>query len=364
MEQKQLYYETAGHVMTAGIALSVVDVVVLCLRFWVRTSKRQGLRMDDWLILAATVSTVAIGISMVYGAAREALGYRTQLPSDWLGDPFDVVTEQLTTTSKIEFAFALLLPLGLGCAKTSFLFLYRRIFVIDRKNPVNILLVGLIVFIALWAIAFFFAALFGCKLDIEAHWGSTSDLETQCVGSMTVVLALCITDFIADLAIIIIPIPLVMRLNMSRRTQFAICGIFLIGSVTVASSLTRLVIEGRAVGVGFAPGSDSVLVITEYIYWGFVECAVAILAACLVTLQGLMPTRKVTKSPAYLKAYLHRGKYHREKVPADVEQAPSVPLAPMRPARLPYDSVNSDNLELEPSTGLSSVPSRTPLIRD
>lgn len=64
-------------------------------------------------------------------------------------------------------------------------------------------------FVALWAVAFSLTTVFGCGIDVEAHWGSTHELETHCKGSMTVVLVLCITDFLADVAIISIPIPLV-----------------------------------------------------------------------------------------------------------------------------------------------------------
>lgn len=103
----------------------------------------------------------------------------------------------------------MLLPLTLGFVKTSFLFLYMRIFSVDRRSWTHFMLVGLVVFIALWAVGFTLVTAFGCRLDFAAHWGSTHDLETKCVGSMQAVLALCVTDFVADLAIIGIPIPLV-----------------------------------------------------------------------------------------------------------------------------------------------------------
>jgi hypothetical protein len=47
------------------------------------------------------VFTVAIGASMVYGATQEALGYRTEAPPNFTGDPFEIVIPQLTATSKV-----------------------------------------------------------------------------------------------------------------------------------------------------------------------------------------------------------------------------------------------------------------------
>ncbi|KAI1501576.1 hypothetical protein F5X99DRAFT_382350 [Biscogniauxia marginata] len=365
MDADQKYYETSGHVITAGIALSILDIIVLTLRFWIRRNKNQGLKADDWLILLATISTVAIGISMVYGASQEALGYRTKIPSAFTGNSFDIMTDQLTMTSKIEFAFALLLPLTLGFVKASFLFFYMRIFVVDKKGLKNILLVGLIAFVSLWAIAFILATLFGCKLDVAAHWGSTHDLETKCVGSMQVVLVLCITDFLVDLVIICIPIPLVWRLNLSMRNKIAICAVFLLGSVTVAASLTRLIVEARAVAIGFAPGSDSVLVITEYIYWGFVECAAAILAACLPTLQALV-TKDMNLQRSIHPRTLFKPRFNGWPQSLKRFRVDETPLVPMVPVRLRYTGSNDKGsggvFYSGPSTALRSVRSEAPLI--
>lgn len=55
MEQEQAYYETSGHVIAAGITLSLLAIATVVLRFVTRMSKNQGLKMDDWLILPATV---------------------------------------------------------------------------------------------------------------------------------------------------------------------------------------------------------------------------------------------------------------------------------------------------------------------
>lgn len=55
METPQKYYQTPGHVVTAAIALSIVDIVALVLRFWTRKKQHEHLKMDDWLIIPATV---------------------------------------------------------------------------------------------------------------------------------------------------------------------------------------------------------------------------------------------------------------------------------------------------------------------
>jgi hypothetical protein len=52
---KQHYYQTPGHVIAAGIILSLVDILAVSFRFKVRRGSKQGLKLDDWLLLPATV---------------------------------------------------------------------------------------------------------------------------------------------------------------------------------------------------------------------------------------------------------------------------------------------------------------------
>lgn len=108
-----------------------------------------------------------------------------------------------------------MLPLALGSVKTSFLFFYLRIFLVNRRSLAGYLLGGLITLVILWSLSFFFASLFQCRLNFWALWGSTSDIVNNCTQTMQLVLAVCITGVITDTAIICAPIPLVSNLPES-----------------------------------------------------------------------------------------------------------------------------------------------------
>lgn len=68
---------------------------------------------------------------------------------------------------------------------------------------------SLITFVGLWTMAFLFATMFQCRLQVDALWGSVEDLMTKCFDTLHPILSLCITDFATDVFIIIFPIPLV-----------------------------------------------------------------------------------------------------------------------------------------------------------
>jgi hypothetical protein len=52
---RQAYYQTPGHVVAAGVILSLVDIAAVSLRVWARKKQKQALRWDDWLIIPAMV---------------------------------------------------------------------------------------------------------------------------------------------------------------------------------------------------------------------------------------------------------------------------------------------------------------------
>ncbi|KAK7911144.1 hypothetical protein PG985_013625 [Apiospora marii] len=291
------YWSTPEHVITAAIGLAVLDIAFLTLRFLSRRKQRQPLKTDDWILIPAIefytelqlqLFTLGISISMVYGVSRKTIGYPYVIPPEAKGNALLVTTEQISLAGQIQWTFYLLLPLALGCTKMSFLFFYKRVFAIERTGATNILLIGMIVLITMWMTGFFLTTLFQCKLYPSAAWVSPMAQLQHCISQPKVALALTITDFMTDIAIISIPIPLIWRLHLKPAKKFAVTGVFLLGAVTVAVSLLRLIFTERLARYGFDPNTDAILLITSIQYWGIVESGVAVFAACLPTLGVLL----------------------------------------------------------------------------
>ncbi|KAI4862150.1 hypothetical protein F4820DRAFT_36600 [Hypoxylon rubiginosum] len=287
MGDGQQYYMRAENVIAAAIALSILDIVAVALRFWTRKVQRNPPRADDWLMIPATLVTVGIGIDQLYGVSQRGLGYWTEIPPGYTGSKSDLVTPQLIAKSQVEWAYTLMLPVALGCMKASFLFFYMRVFAIQKQSAIYKTLVGFITVVVLWAVTFVFATLFECGRDFRSIWGSQSEFQKQCTNTKNFVLILCITDFVSDILIIAIPVPLVLRLNLSTSKKIGVCSMFLLGGGTVVASLIRFIMMvGSFIG-NFDITSDNILGVTACMYWGMVECGVGVFAACLPTIQVL-----------------------------------------------------------------------------
>ena len=90
--------------------------------------------------------------------------------------------------------------------KLAFLFFYRRIFRGRAFNIANYTLVGVVV---AWAITFSVTILAACGTSIRANFETLGALKTACVNTFDVLIILAVFDVAVDLAIMILPIPLV-----------------------------------------------------------------------------------------------------------------------------------------------------------
>ncbi|KAK7964353.1 hypothetical protein PG988_011327 [Apiospora saccharicola] len=284
---EQHYYQTAGHAVAAGIGLSSLATGAVICRFQAQSLRKQPLKTDDWLLLPALILTVAIGMCLVYGVFREAFGHRLYATSR--DNPSAKALDQMSISIKLEWTISILLPVAMACTKLSFVFFYRRIFSISRT--LDRVLRGLGAVIVMWAIAFLAATMFCCGTMFFAIWKPVSEMAI-CRFFLDVLMAFCITGFLTDLIIIAIPIPIVWRLKLSTANKLVASCSFLVGAITLASSLARLIISVGFVKEAADPKSDFILSsdapavnTTTYCYWGMVECSVGVVAACMPTLQ-------------------------------------------------------------------------------
>lgn len=97
---------------------------------------------------------------------------------------------------------------ALALIKVSILCFYRRIFLGRAFNIASWALIGVAV---LWGFAFFIARFTACGTSLAAQWSSFASLKGKCVNTFDIFIFLSAFDVALDLAILIIPIPLVRR---------------------------------------------------------------------------------------------------------------------------------------------------------
>lgn len=131
--------------------------------------------------------------------------------------------------------------LALGPTKLSVLLFYRRIF---QGKIFDIASWTLIILVSIWTIAFFFTNLFVCLPVVPWNVpGATVFAGGECMQATEMFLAQSYADFSLDFLILILPLPLIAKLQMRLSRKIQICGVFLVGLMTVAASVTRTAIQ-------------------------------------------------------------------------------------------------------------------------
>jgi len=98
------------------------------------------------------------------------------------------------------------------------------IFTTKRFRILAQLVLGLVVS---WTISFFFANLFTCypiSPFIEAFY------ENHCVDGLALWYSMAITDIIVDFLILLMPIPVVLRLQLPFQQRIGVLAMFLLGA--------------------------------------------------------------------------------------------------------------------------------------
>ena len=128
-----------------------------------------------------------------------------------------LLNERTYDLSQLEYPFDLMQIVTLATIKMSILFFYRRIFRGPKFDIASWVLIGVV---AAWAITFFIAILAACGTSIAANFQTLGALKGECVNTFDILIALAVSDVAVDLAILIMPIPLVSRKEVELEASW------------------------------------------------------------------------------------------------------------------------------------------------
>ncbi|OJJ01983.1 hypothetical protein ASPVEDRAFT_41512 [Aspergillus versicolor CBS 583.65] len=257
-----------SQLQASTIAVLVLAWTFTILRFSARHLRRVGLGVDDYLLIASLAvlcALSAIAFAMIhYGLGRDATP--------------DLSAHQALMVKQLLYIFEIFYVINLLLIKLSILFMYRRIFTdMSRFFRVGARICGGVV--VLWAIAFIPAATFQCT-PVSKAWDS--DKEGHCINLRVGFFCVALPNILTDIAILTLPVQVCWQLAGSMLYRLSISGIFLLGAFVIGVSIYRFKLL-------FLYSSDNVSgTIAPATIWSVIECAVAIICACLPTLMPLV----------------------------------------------------------------------------
>ncbi|KAL8788760.1 MAG: hypothetical protein Q9195_007167 [Heterodermia aff. obscurata] len=241
-----------GEMIALAVIFSILPLIAVGLRMWARRIMKARYCLDDYFIFVALVITITSGFTIVYDAIYGENGRHQDLGPH--GEP--IMTSRLVVHGKVRYASQLLDLLSFASAKLSVLFLYRRIFALPTFT---LLTTCLITLVSAWFLAFFFTLALQCA-PISVLW--TSLFPTNCINIQPVAYTNSVTDFVFDLFILAMPLPLLLNLKLDWRKKCAVGGMFALGGV-----------------------DDVTYYESPFSYWSQIEASLGVVSACLPVLR-------------------------------------------------------------------------------
>jgi len=286
-------YITAPEIWSLGIVMPIVTTSIVAVRFNTRRRQKLPFGIDEWLILGANITFIGIAVCFIIGVAKHVFGYTTPpLPANLVTDDeiLNYLEPAVELVGKLEFALQLLTVVCYGFIKLSILAFYRQVFVVNKRSAFDKIVIGFAWVVFLWTITFILIIIFPCGSHVDNNWGTASQQIAHClVIGYTSLDGLAASDFILDLVLICLPLPMIWQLHMRTSRKAAVSGIMLLGAAALGASLTRLVlyVQTQRAAEELIP-VDFDEEITLQMYWSGLECGLAIIAACLPKLSSLV----------------------------------------------------------------------------
>lgn len=116
--------------------------------------------------------------------------------------------------------------------KVSILLLYHRLFGINRWFRITLFVAAALTI--MWWIAAFLDSIFEC-VPLQAIWDK-GIRDPKCQDVRASALGTGIANMILDIIFLVIPLPMIWKLHVTRRIKVSLTGIFLLGALYVSLS--------------------------------------------------------------------------------------------------------------------------------
>ncbi|CAA9964650.1 hypothetical protein P3342_010723 [Pyrenophora teres f. teres] len=289
---------------------SVIAVIVAGLfvgtRFTQRLVKRSGLGVDDYMIIAALLSSIILTVTeckaVVYGYGRpwKTLSVETRL-----------------TARKWFYGANIIYKIVLMFNKVSVVCLYYRIFAVTTSS-FRIICHIMNTWIVVTGLAFTIATVFQCT-PIAAFW-DRSIQGAKCFKNKPWWISYATVQISTDFVLLAMPARQIMKLSIGKAENLGIALVFGTGGFVTFASIYRATTIARS-----ANNPDPTLGPVPATIWSVIEANAGIICACLPMLRApflrlfgpLFTSRMGSKASTKLRSYAADWKSDHHLEPID-----------------------------------------------
>ncbi|KAH6633404.1 hypothetical protein C7974DRAFT_392717 [Boeremia exigua] len=248
-----------------SVAFSVIAFVSVVLRLYTRWFIVRAPGIEDHLILVATLCSICLTIAIAYQVKWGMGMHSTSLSA-----------EDNVKVSKAFWASLIVYYLSLGLTKSSLLLQYHRVFPTRKFRLMCWCVFAVVIAYTVWTV---FGSIFAC-VPVRAFWTKE---DAYCLDQFAMWFTNAAINIVTDFVIILLPMPVIRRLQLGKRQKSALIGIFAVGGFVCIVSILRL----QSL-VAISNSTDQSYDNPAAATWSSVEANVGIICSCLPLLRPLM----------------------------------------------------------------------------
>ncbi|WWC63015.1 uncharacterized protein I303_105613 [Kwoniella dejecticola CBS 10117] len=337
-------HDRSDTIFAVGIVMTVLATFFVAMRILSKTWVVRKVMWDDYITVVAWLFFVALASAVITGS-RSGLGkVGVDIHPDWIGP-----------LRKATYTFTVFYNPATMTIKLAILLLYRRMSEVQPWFRYGTYATMLIVTLA--GTVCTFIAIFQCR-PISAAWATgtlgdtdADDTDAQCIDVIALFLSSAPVNILTDLAILLLPLPILTSLRMEMRQKVALIATFLVGGFVTVVDIVRIAYLQQALKAERIYGDhgelnantqfgDFTFYISFSIMWSFIEISVGLMCSCTLVLKPLI----LRVVPAILRKSRERGltqaeTYHLTRLSngspqAEPEKSPKSPMSPRAEQRI------------------------------
>ncbi|KAI1345017.1 hypothetical protein F5Y15DRAFT_14514 [Xylariaceae sp. FL0016] len=264
IDPSTLPHDNRGNVLI-GVVCVVCSIatIAVALRFYTRAFMVKQVGADDYLSLVALILALATGISQAANT-RNGLGAHI----------WDLTNDGIKEYLEGFYISIALYNSGLMFVKLTFLTQYYRVLAIKKMRSICVIAM---IIVGSWSLSQVLVGIFICD-PIAGFWDQS--LHAKCIPNLPQWYINAAGNIATDIAIFVLPMPVLGHLNLPKAQKLVLIGIFSLGFFTCTISVIRIKFLKQ--------GGDLTYENVEGSSWSITELCSGVICACLPTLRPLV----------------------------------------------------------------------------
>ncbi|OJZ89672.1 hypothetical protein ASPFODRAFT_42955 [Aspergillus luchuensis CBS 106.47] len=266
LDSPEKHYYTANLVVvTIGVTISTLGLLV---RLYTRVVIVRKWLLDDVVIVLSWIFAVITQSLLLWGYTNAGLGVH-----EW-----DLTPTVYNRTLRVLLLGAIMYIPALGLSKISLIILYYRLS--DMQQKWRITLWGMTAFVVAYMIVLECLFLFTCA---PVHKAWYPNIDGRCWSKAPIFMAGVVASMFIDLVLLVMPLPIVLKLQMTSKKRFGLILMFGLGGLSLVTSTLRL-----AATVPMLTQEDQTYLLGGVALWINVEASLVIVTACVPSFRQVL----------------------------------------------------------------------------